>query len=713
MKKTLLSRATLLLVLLTTAPNAFAYDPLNRWMLFNGNYVFDGSRVNSSPNASGAAINAMAMDATGNVWLGFTGKGVRMWDGKKLSGPAIPKDNLVLNADITCMATDSKGTVWVGTSEGLAKWDGSAWTNITPDVIGMNAVRDIVVTPTDKVYISGVIADEKSLIGGALAFYNGQGWTNWNSIAATAPDTLLQNLVLDANNHLWMTLGKHNKGLAKFDGKNWKTFNIGSGLPSDEITTIATNKSGKMFFAAPKGILEYDGTNWSLKPYSNGFGSKLTEELGKRNGQLDVNSLMVEDNGALWLGLRNGGVYNMRNVHSDRFYEPGNSLVPAANVMQILVDPTGAKWMLTGERSDYWAAEYFGKNRKYRGSSVQGAAGIAVLKEWGHLTDSKWLVYDEQSFDVKQYGMPFDFGEDKTGNLWYSGSAGLIQMKDGGFKAFRYKNEFQSSFNRMYMAPDGKIYLNTSINGIKVYDKGDIFDFAKWPNMGGVMNMTYDAKGNFWSAGTGGLSLRKGEEWETFDKKNGNLPSVVIYTVFSDSKGRLWAGTAKGLILKTDAGFGKQEVEFPSDDIRCISEDSRGRLWFGSNRGVSILDGTAWTHISKVESPKLKNFQVNSIVFDKSTNAWMATEGDGLLQFDGITWTQYDAKNTATLFDHIDAVKVAADGKIYVSSGLSEFQLRSADFMMPNATGDQAIENGLKTRIRANDPKKVFVVITP
>jgi ligand-binding sensor domain-containing protein len=694
--------------MLITAFRASAYDPINQWMLFNGSYTFDGSRVNSGMSLGSNAVNAMTQDAAGNIWFGVSGKGLRMWDGKKLTDPKAPKDSYAMTAEVLSIATDSKGVVWLGTSEGLVKYDGSSWTNIAPDVTGLHAVREIVVTPTDKVYLSGFTSDGAGFTGGGIAFYNGQGWTKFDASNSSIPDTMMQNLTLDANNHLWMTFGNNDLGLAKFDGKNWKLFNSSNGLPANNIRAITTNKGGKMYFAATKGLLEYDGTAWAMRPYSNGFGPRMMDAMATK-GELDVQSVMVEDNGTVWIGIRNGGVYSIRDENYARYFDASNSMLPGNSVMKMFTDRLGVTWMLTGQQNSAWRKTYF---EKYHGQYTGDNNGVVALKEYGRITDPKWTIYDNLGFNSK-LGMPYDIGEDKAGAIWLSGSSGLVRLKDGKFKAFTYKNDLQSAFNRMHIAPDGKIYLNTAITGIKVYDNGTISDFAKWPNMGGVLGMATDAKGAFWSAGSGGLSLRKAEDWETFNKKNGDLPSVIVYTVFSDSRGRLWAGTAKGLARYNDTVFVKEEAEFPSDDIQCIAEDSKGRLWVGSNKGLSILDGTTWTHISKVESPKLKNFRVNSISLDKNDVAWMATESDGLLRYDGAAWTQYDQKNTATLFDHIDAVKAASDGTIYVSSGPTEFQLGQSDFMMPNAQGDEAILNGLKTRIRASDPKKVFVIIQP
>src|SRR6187402_3442668 len=131
--------STLIVLLLITTVRAFAYDPINQWMVFNGNYTFDGAKVASGMNLGSNAVNAMTKDASGNIWMAITGKGVRMWDGKKLTDLKAPKESYAMTAEVLSIAVDSKGVVWVGTSEGLANWDGSSWKNIEADVTGMKA----------------------------------------------------------------------------------------------------------------------------------------------------------------------------------------------------------------------------------------------------------------------------------------------------------------------------------------------------------------------------------------------------------------------------------------------------------------------------------------------------------------------------------------------------------------------------------------------
>lgn len=713
MKKNLL----IILLLASTVPcGAFGYDAINKWMLFTAGYTFLNDKTDMGNNVGSDNINAIAQDRNGNIWMAPAGRGLRMFDGKKITEVKIPKESFARNADVLCMAIDSKNNVWLGTGEGLVKYDGTTWTNIDRSNTGLQAITGLALTATDKLYITGQVAygpKQELFKGGGLAFFNGQGWTTFTTAtSAGMPDDSLENLMVDNNNHLWAIPGRGDAGVAKFDGKNWKIFNTSNTtMLTNNVRGIATNASGKVWLATTKGVVTYDGADWKSQAFVNGFNSKkLGQYTAGGSGSIDVSAITVENNGTIWLGTMGNGVFCIRG-NTFRVYSQENSVLPRNVVAHIMVDKDNRKWFTTGQRNGSWGAYYLRETRNT--SFLVNGGGLVAFKESEKLYDPKWEIIDESNTDLR-LGSTMSIDEDKDGNIWMPNDAdGLVKYKNGERTIYRNGGEFGSAFNKMFIAPDGKIYLNTNISGIKVFENGAFKDYAKWPNMGGVTDMAYDKDGVLWASGTGGLSKRTGEDWETFNKRKGDLPSIIIYTVFKDSKNMLWAGTAKGLIKydgTTWTVLKKSDVEFPSDDITAIAEDKTGKLWFGTKNGISIYDGTTWTHISKMESVKVNKPTVNAITFDKMGAAWIATNEHGLLRYDGTNWTLYDRSNGGTIFDKVTAVKAASDGRIYVATEYYEF---GSELNMPTSTASVALEQDLQKKVKTSDPKKIIAIITP
>ena len=74
----------------------------------------------------------------------------------------------------------------------------------------------------------------------------------------------------------------------------------------------------------------------------------------------------------------------------------------------------------------------------------------------------------------------------------------------------------------------------------------------------------------------------------------GAISSDVVYSIYEDSKGRLWFGTDFGLnlldsITKTFKTYTVEEG-LPNNVINGILEDSHGYLWISTNKGLSKFD---------------------------------------------------------------------------------------------------------------------------
>lgn len=704
-----------LTVLIAGALNALAAaTPFSQWMLFTGEYAYMDNTLNKKVNFGGASqVTATALMPNGYRLFALAGKGLFVWDGKQMMEQKMPVDCFAAQADIISLAVDSKNQVWIGTAQGLVTYDGTTFTNIPGDKTMMQAITDIVVTASDKVYISGYVTGEKKLVGGGVSFFNGSGWANYNKGNSDIPDNLVSDLMLDANGHLWGIPGeKHDTGVVKFDGKSWKLMNSATGLPSDQIKAITTNGSGKVWLAAPKGILEYSGSAWTMRPFSNGFSPKLSSFLAQ-DGSLDVSALAVAENGTIYLGTKNRGLFTFTNGGL-KVLDQGNSALQGSGVFKISIDKDGYKWIVAGYRDNGYVYNAFqDKKNNTRTPYAYGYAGMTAYREYSKVADPKWLVYDSTTSTL-EFSSTYSIIEDKKrGAIWLpSARDGLVMLKDGKFTSYRHSKPMHGSFGKAYLAPDDKIYLEASITGVKVFDGNEIKDYAKNPNMGGVTGLTYDKNNVLWVSGQGGISKFEKDEWETFKKGDG-LPSIIIYCIMKDSKGQLWAGTAKGLV-KYDTAWHEvgEDVDFPSNDFVAMAEGKDGKLWLGNNKGVTIYDGTNFTNITEIPSLKIKRFRATALCVDKNNVAWIGTADDGVLRYDGTNWTQYGISTTGGMHDKVTAIAMMDDGKLFVASEVSTFSESTIGGMpMQTMSAEDQLKDGIAKRIRQADPKRTITVI--
>ncbi|MFM2225350.1 MAG: hypothetical protein RJA07_1552 [Bacteroidota bacterium] len=665
-----------------------ARNPLTQWTVFTGNYSYLNDKITTAIKLHSDAIADIAIDNNGNLLFACNRFGIIKWDGKTLTEIVANKSSLAANADMTTIACDSKNNIYIGTNKGLSVFNGTAWTDFMQDATGISIVKNIAITQTDKVYITGdAIVNKEVIYSNILSFYNGSSWTQ-NNISNGVPDKYMQNLTIDESNHVWVSLGAQNeKGLARFDGKNWKLYNSGTGLPTNDIMAITTNSSGKMWFATPQGVLELNNGEWKMHNFSNSYGKKLIDILTRNNNRLDIQSIAIDNANTIWIATSNNGLMALTE-DGYKAYTSQNSPINNNYIKRILVDKNNNKWLGTSYSSVMSVKEF---NLPMKDVSIINSTTVNV-----------------------DMGASNSIIQDKQGNVWAtSDNSGLLKIKDNKLELFQHeKGSLSSMFVKAYAANDNKIYITAAMGGIKVFDNGAISDYAKSPTFGGATDITTDADNVLWAASSGGLSKFANNAWETYNKGNGGLPSIIVYCVFKDSKNQIWAGTGKGLVKYTGNNtfqvFTKKEVPFPSDDILTINESKDGKMWFGSKRGISVFDGTNWTHYEKIESLNIKNFAVNAICFDKYGNAWIGTETNGLLKFDGTNFTQTSKDNSKILYDKITALCISNDNKLYIASSYSEFLDRPFYMEMNN---EDKLFSGINKRINEGEPKHLITIL--
>ena len=142
------------------------------------------------------------------------------------------------------------------------------------------------------------------------------------------------------------------------------------------------------------------------------------------------------------------------------------------------------------------------------------------------------------------------------------------------------------------------------------------------------------------------------------------LPENGFYCGFSDSKGNLWFGSRGNGVFKYN---GKSFENFTTanglcdNDVTCITEDNQGNLWFGTTSGVCKFNGkvfetlkvpytnTSTSWLDKVY-PVVNPNQVMSIYQDKKGDFWFGTNGAGVYQYNGKTFTQH-LSNIGMIYD--------------------------------------------------------------
>ncbi len=193
-------------------------------------------------------VYSLDIDKNNNIWIASAWEGLFKFDGINwevfdTSNSDIPSDEL------SCVAIDSKGNKWLGTYYGLVKFDNEIFIvyDSSNSDLPNNIINCIKIDENDVIWVgteNGLVRIEDSIWTVFNEFYN---------YYTGLPNNKISFIEKDRKGNIW--IGFYNSGIARFDGSEWKFYNVSnSGLPDDYINCIAVDSSGKIWIATHGGI---------------------------------------------------------------------------------------------------------------------------------------------------------------------------------------------------------------------------------------------------------------------------------------------------------------------------------------------------------------------------------------------------------------------------------------------------------------------------
>ncbi len=157
-----------------------------------------------------------------------------------------------------------------------------------------------------------------------------------------------------------------------------------------------------------------------------------------------------------------------------------------------------------------------------------------------------------------------------------------------------------------------------------------------------ALDICWDKDGSAWVATGLEIAHLLGDHIASYGASQGGLSAVS--NIKTDDSGNVWsafkgAGYFNG---KYFYSFGKEEG-FTDSDVYTMFKDSRGRMWFGTRgAGAICYNGKGFFHYGKKQG--LRSARVSAIGEDKKGNMWFGTEGGGVFKFDGQSFIEFSFK---------------------------------------------------------------------
>jgi diguanylate cyclase (GGDEF)-like protein len=347
----------------------------------------------------------------------------------------------------------------------------------------------------------------------------------------------LSGILLSANRgysgHFWVG---SSQGLAVHSPSLWET---PPGAPrfDDVVNSITEDRSGNIWFLSARNLIRYDNSTWTAYPLPKGESAwaVFTDSLAVLpNGQI-----VVLTSAAHWLIFDPAkGSFRVLQHPRNRILrvfqqQPDGSLIAETY-------PAGSSTGMTLER--------------YDGKDFQPYLGT------GYLHDDLRYIHVRPNGEIWAGGTSF-FGVVKHSAP--DDSAPVVSAPN-------LARDLTTAGNG-YHDPGGYYIFDDPSGSLIAGGQGGLYrkEGEKWRlirgNLDRVRNIIRSRDGTLWISSGTGIHQYRGGAWITNGIPEG-LPSNVAYKIFEDSRGRIWAGTTRGLSLFNPSA----DVDPP---IAIISED--------------------------------------------------------------------------------------------------------------------------------------------
>jgi ligand-binding sensor domain-containing protein len=478
-----------------------------------------------------------------------------------------------------------------------------------------------------------------------LSFSQERLWKSY-STSDGLPSRYINTIFQDRDGAMWFGT---DKGVARFDGVTFTTFDREGGLPEDFIIHIAQDSNGTMFFKTfEKGwaklqantvqpVSEHE-TKWlsSLQiESSHRFYHKQLNRLVTPNANSEelflctdgeepfaVNYTFEDKEGSLWVGTFGQGVKKMRSSRVTRYSKASG--LPSNETNTVFKDSRGRVWIGTTQ-----------------GAAFIHEAQVATLP--APINDPEKINtvgFAEQGDTLIVAGLHYLFRLHMDLTNQHRLYKQTSQRITDGISAIRYSDKGFTSEKRH------ALWIATYGSGVYCVEEQSRKTLRLDNGLASNMIETIDeGVASIWfSSRNAGVSKLQNGIIQTVTTNEG-LPSNIVFSVFEEvSKNgdtTAWICTSKGLVRwnRCEKKIFTTKDGLSSDMIRYAFRQRNGQLWAVTRIGLCRLEneGQPNEHFTAIGSipirPKKESAISNFYFDDEQENLWVATS-DGVLKID-------------------------------------------------------------------------------
>ncbi len=523
-------------------------------------------------------VISLAQDRDGYLWVG-TSAGLARFDGRRfVTWPR--NQNLPSPTPLVYSVTPTRdGGLWIvfgGLSRIAHDSGGRATTYTTQDGLPEGGMRALVQRQDGTVWAGGS--------GGLCRFTNGR----WEPVPLPDNARAVVALAEDREGHLWV--GTSRGVYRSLD-------------PEDGFTTVRTGVEGVLRFAPGEDHMAIAGearvatVSLDLKDIRV---ARLTAEA--RTGPFPI---MRDRAGHIWAGTNGEGLFRI-DEHAERapasllHYTERNGLA-GDQIRVVLEDRDGNIWVGTQagltritEASIAAVTTRAGATSENISTLVADVIGNVWVEVPGGLAR---ISGTERTVFTSQAGARFNtitaLFADAQGGTWIaSGDGRVTRFANGAFQPVARHDASTSPIIAITADADGRVWLYDgryfSRRGVNAADS-TVIEAPPELRVHPFRFLHVDRRGRLWAGTDGGLvAMRENGSFHLFGAAEG-VPYGQLSGILEDARGRIWIGSDSGLSTFEDGRLVTLTTRngLPGDRIFFAIEDRAGYIWLGVGTGIA------------------------------------------------------------------------------------------------------------------------------
>jgi len=558
----------------------------------------------------------------------------------------------LLEETVQAIAQTNDGYLWVGTTGGLARFDGEhfrLFNHENTPALAENNVFCLLAARDGRLLIGTVGGGVIEWRDGAFKSYQTGEGEAADSVRGLAegPNGLI--LVATTGGLYWIRDGRIERPDRQLGVPN---------LPFDAVLEDHTGRAwvgGERLFAMKDGrVHEY-----------------LFFGHDSRN---HVKSLFETSNGVIWVGTV-VGLYRLQPSH-DRF-EPVPGVFGTIRALREL--PNGEVWA--------------------------GATSGGIFRVAGHRVTR--LQAPSPLISNTVYSIFIDSERD----LWIGTLAGIMRLSRAQAHILALPEAVRADFGTVSLDADDSLWA--AANQL-VHIRGGIASPIKFPALGNtrIRTVIRARDGSLWVGSIGAGVYRISAQGTEHITTHEGLASNWVQVFLEARGGTMWIGCDNGVSLVNASDFKilKDWKSLPDIMIRSLLEDRDGAIWVGTERGLWIYRNGEQVH--NVLTTALRNDKVWALHQDADGGTWIGTRGDGLYRYRDGQLSHFTTASGLTS-DSIYSILEDKQNHFWLSTPSGVMLLSRGEFDVQAKNPGQPISLGYYAASEGNTSVQVFGGMQP